>query len=124
MHLDTHVVAWLYAGDLDRFPARVRERLEVEILAISPIVALELQYLHEVERIDQPQHVVVEDLRQRVGLRIVDASFETIATAAAQLAWTRDPFDRLIVAHALTEGTVLLTADRSIRDNLDLAVWD
>ena len=48
IHLDTHVVVWLYAGDLRRFSPGARRRLGGEELRISPMVAIEIQYLHEV----------------------------------------------------------------------------
>jgi PIN domain nuclease of toxin-antitoxin system len=35
------------------------------------------------------------------------------------LAWTRNPFDRIIVAHALVRGWRLATADRVILEHLD-----
>ena len=34
--------------------------------------------------------------------------------AARTFAWTRDPFDRLIVANAIADGVKLLTADEII----------
>jgi PIN domain nuclease of toxin-antitoxin system len=43
IYLDTHVVVWLYAGDLELLPQEVRELLEGEELVISPMVELELQ---------------------------------------------------------------------------------
>lgn len=45
------------------------------------------------------------------------------AHAAAGLTWTRDPFDRMIAAHAIVADTPLLTADRTILDHLPLASW-
>ena len=59
MYLDTHVVAWLFAGLRDRFPGRAQERLEAEDLAISPIVKLELQYLFEVGRVTEGAETVI-----------------------------------------------------------------
>ena len=37
--------------------------------------------------------------------------------------WSRDPFDRLIVAHAKAQKTPLVTRDEKIRENYRLAVW-
>ena len=37
---------------------------------------------------------------------------------AREVAWTRDPFDRLLVAHAAHRGWRLATADAKIRANL------
>ena len=38
---------------------------------------------------------------------------------ARPLSWTHDPFDRLIVAHALHRGWKLASADAAILDNVD-----
>jgi PIN domain nuclease of toxin-antitoxin system len=123
IHLDTHVVVWLYAGDLSRFPAGARKRLEREQLRISPIVGLELEYLHEVGRISEGASVVLEDLARRLGLAEDDGDFASVVTEARGLAWTRDPFDRLIVGHAAAGATSLLTKDRTIRRHYRHAVW-
>ena len=124
IHLDTHVAVWLYAGLLDRFPPAALELLETEPLAISPMAVLELQYLHEIGRVALPAATVVDDLANRIGLEIAQAPFPAVATTASTLSWTRDPFDRLIAAQAITESARLLTADDSIREHLDTAVWE
>ncbi len=63
-------------------------------------------------------------LRRDVGLEVDDASFAEVADAAVGLTWTRDPFDRLIAAHAIVAGATLLTADRTILEHLPQAAWD
>lgn len=123
IHLDTHVLAWLYAGERDRFSARARKLLEREELMVSPMAVLELQYLFEVKRISQPGRLVFDDLAGRVGLRLSDQPLSEVVSASLPLGWTRDPFDRMICAQALSQGAALLTADRTIHENLDLAVW-
>lgn len=122
--LDTHVVAWLHAGDVDRFPDRARSLLETEALAASPLVSLELQYLHEIGRTSEPADAVLAALGRTLGLSVVDCSLTELIGRASGLDWTRDPFDRLLAAHATVEQAPLLTADRAIRANLPLAVWD
>jgi PIN domain nuclease of toxin-antitoxin system len=42
---------------------------------------------------------------------------------ARSLFWTKDPFDRLIVAHALAADAILLTADGTIREHCPQASW-
>ena len=122
VHLDTHVVVWLYAGDLDRL-APVANRLEGARLAISPMVLLELQYLHEIGRLAVRAEDVVGDLRERIGLRVSQHPFPEVADAALAMSWTRDPFDRLIAAQAAAEGCVLLTADARMLANTPRATW-
>jgi PIN domain nuclease of toxin-antitoxin system len=63
-------------------------------------------------------------LRQEIGLEVADASVADLVQAAVDLSWTRDPFDRLIAAHAIVAGARLLTADRMILDNLPQATWN
>lgn len=124
IHLDTHVVLWLYAGQVERLPAGVQEGLRCGPLAVSPMVVLELQYLHETGRIAEPAAVVMGDLRARAGLRVAATPFERVAEVALGLTWTRDPFDRLIAAQAQAEDATLFTADRTLRQHLPHAVWD
>lgn len=123
IHLDTHVVAWLFAGQVERIPAPARQRLEAEPLGISPMVSLELTYLCEVGRLAEPGEVIVEDLERRIGLKLLETPFGAIIAAARSLSWTRDPFDRLIGAQAVVEGAQLLTADETLRARLSCAVW-
>jgi len=124
IHLDTHVVVWLYAGDLRRFSPAARRRLDREELRISPMVALEVQYLHEVGRISENANAVLSDLGRKLGLAQAEGDFSAVAAAAMDLGWTRDPFDRLIVAHAALSGAALLSKDRTIRRKYRHAVWD
>jgi PIN domain nuclease of toxin-antitoxin system len=124
IHLDTHVVVWLYAGDLYRFSSAARRRLDREELCISPMVALEVQYLHEVGRISENAGVILADLGRKLGLAQAEGDFASVVSAAVGMGWTRDPFDRLIVAHAVLSGATLLTKDRSVRRNYRHAVWD
>ncbi|MBI2572076.1 MAG: type II toxin-antitoxin system VapC family toxin [Candidatus Schekmanbacteria bacterium] len=123
--LDTHAVVWLYAGDLERFPAGAQRRLEeAEVLGVSPAVVLELQYLHEIGRVTVPPAAILADLGTRLGLRVVETLLGPLVEQACCLGWTRDPFDRLIVAQALLQGASLLTKDRLIREHLPAAMWD
>ena len=123
IHLDTHIAAWLYAGERRRFSASVTRRIEREVVCISPAVELELQLLFEVGRTRQAAREVVSDLAARIGLRISEASFRAIVEAAAGLTWTRDPFDRMIVGNAHADRATLLTADETILENFRGAAW-
>lgn len=106
-----------------RIPPSVHALVESESPGICPLVELELTYLYEVGRVTEPASAPLAALGRGIGLRPVDASFEQVAKAAADLSWTRDPFDRLIAAHAIVAGAPLLTADATILENLPLATW-
>jgi PIN domain nuclease of toxin-antitoxin system len=98
-------VVWLYRGDLGVFPGPVRRRLEAEPLAISPVVELELGYLHEVGKTTAPAEAVLRELGARLGLVVDEISASLLFRAATAITWTRDPFDRLLVAQAVAAKT-------------------
>jgi PIN domain nuclease of toxin-antitoxin system len=91
---------------------------------LSPLAALELTYLHEIGRARDPVPTMLAALRQSLGLELADVSLVELAHTAMGLSWTRDPFDRMISAHAIVADASLVTADRTILDNLPLATWD
>lgn len=123
IYLDTHVVAWLFAGRLDHFPEAVRQRLEESDLRISPMVALELQYLFEIRRTTEAASVVVESLQRMIGLEVCDLPFPAVIREAQRQVWTRDPFDRVITGQAALRETPLLTKDELILGHYPRAFW-
>lgn len=70
--LDTHLLVWLYEDPEKLVPMAVRRRLDQELLALSPFVRLELQYLYEVERISVPSQVIVDEMTSRLELTHTD----------------------------------------------------
>jgi PIN domain nuclease of toxin-antitoxin system len=123
IYLDTHVVAWLYAGRDDLLSDRVLELLETEGLMVSPMVGLELTYLHEVGKTTRTGKVIIQDLQERLGVRVCDWPFGAVILSAMEQSWTREPFDRVIVGHAAAAGRPLVTKDRSIHQHYRAAVW-
>ena len=124
IYLDTHVVLWLYEGLLDRFSVSAKQQLEENDLIISPMVQLELQYLFEIKRIKRDSSVIVNELIKKISLEICKEPLQMIIQTAISLCWTRDPFDRLIVATAQISNATLLTKDTHIALHYKNAVWD
>lgn len=122
-YLDTHITLWLYSGQTERISKRAANLINRERIGVSPIVLLELQYLHEIGRITATPRSVIVDLKRRVGLAVEDRSMETVMERAHDLTWTRDTFDRLIVAQAALDNAELVTTDRLIRKHYSKAVW-
>ena len=58
------------------------------------------QYLHEIGRILAPPTEILAELRQSIGLKESEPSLAAIVDSAPGIGWTRDTFDRLIVAEA------------------------
>jgi PIN domain nuclease of toxin-antitoxin system len=124
IYLDTHVVVWLFAGRLDLIPPLARALIEDNDAMISPIVGMELQYLYESARICEPATAIIDGLTRKIGLKRCDVPFAQVVDMALQEDWTRDPFDRVIVAQARLRAAPLLTKDRTIQDHYDDAAWD
>lgn len=124
IYLDTHVVVWLYSGDLHFFPDKACRLIEESDLLISPLVLLELQYLFEIKRITVEPTVIFDSLAESIGLEKCRASFARVITEAMRISWTRDPFDRIITATAMIHQAPLLTKDEMIRQEYGSAVWD
>jgi PIN domain nuclease of toxin-antitoxin system len=123
IYLDTHVVAWLYSGATQLLSAKARAAIDRETLLVSPMAVLELEFLREIGRLTVGADAVVEELRRRIGLEVCDLDFARVVASARALTWTRDPFDRVIVGHAVAADRVLLTKDRSIRRRFRAALW-
>jgi PIN domain nuclease of toxin-antitoxin system len=125
-YLDTNVAVWLAQNSLDRLSMRAIEHLRgpgTERL-LSPAVMLELQFLYELKRILLPPADIQRKLEYEFGVRVCNLDFSSIVMTALDEVWTRDPFDRLITAHARANGLAwLVTADRRIREYYLRAIW-
>ena len=123
VYLDTHVVVWLFAGEIDKLSDTAREYIEERDLLISPMVILELEFLYEIGRLRYRQDAIVDSLSQTIDLKLCKLPFATIAREATRHDWTRDPFDRLIVANTICNDSVLLSRDRNILQHCQRAIW-
>jgi PIN domain nuclease of toxin-antitoxin system len=122
-HCDTHVVLWLYAGDIERFSIHALSAIEKHDLMISPIVRLELEFLHEIHRVKEKPERILKTMSLELGLKVCHDPFESVVLAAEPLHWTRDPFDRLIVAQALLHHLPLISKDDLIRKHYTNCIW-
>jgi PIN domain nuclease of toxin-antitoxin system len=124
LYLDTHILVWLYQDGAARLTSEgVRAIEAAEQLLISPIVEFELTYLHGISRINCRAVTILDSLRRDIGLETCTQPFAAVIGAALPLDWTRDPFDRIIVAQAAHRESPLLTADQNIRNHYSAAVW-
>jgi len=124
IYLDTHVILWLYLRKGEGLSDRARQLIEYEdVIVISPMILLELDYLHEIGRTALGSSQVFDYLRQRLGLQICRKAFKDVVRKASQLSWTRDPFDRIITAQSAIDQNTLITKDKIIQKNYEHAVW-
>ena len=124
IYLDTHVVVWLHEEGGTALPAASARLIEETLdVRISPMVRMELQYLYEIDRISEPPLPVLDILESLLGLTICNAPFPAIIREAEEHNWTRDPFDRLIVAQAALYNAPLITKDEVIHKHYPQAFW-
>ena len=125
IYLDTHVVAWLYAQGGAAVPKHAARIIKDSgDIRISPMVRLELRYLFEIGRVGEPPLPVLDLLSSALGLTVCPAPFPAVAREAESQDWTRDPFDRLIVAQASLSDAPLVTKDATVHEHYSHAVWD
>jgi len=124
VYCDTHVIALLYIRDLSFLPRQANRLLESGHLLISPMVLVELEYLYEVGKTKTGAEKIFKELEKTLGLKICDQKFINVAYGSLKQSWTRDPFDRLIVAQAAMTNSSLITRDEEIHKHYTHAVWD
>lgn len=123
IHLDTHVVIWLFQGDLKLLSHKAIQQIEDNSIGISPMVYLEIEYLHEIGRIKHSATQILQELSHSIGLQLIEIPFIESIEVSIDLKWTRDTFDRLITATASFYDAILLTKDKNILKNYAKAVW-
>ncbi len=111
--LDTNAVIWLLQGH-----RRVRPLLRLPRLYISPASILELQMLVESGRGRPLAGNAIADIAQDPRWLQDEPPSGDWFDRSMDLAWTRDPFDRLIVAHARVRGWKLATGDTRLSEHL------
>ncbi len=112
--IDTHILVWIVLNDR-RLTAAQRNALsdpENDIM-LSAVNAYELVHLQQLRRI--PIEESIEVLQELVGFELADLPSDVWRHAEELPDIHRDPLDRLLVAHALSGGMTVVTADESIR---------
>ena len=123
VYVDTHVLVWLFYGEKGKLSSPARRAVEEDDLVACPASVLEMELLHEIGRTRQTAPAILASLESEIGLRVCHLPFREIVTHALKESWTRDPFDRLIVANAKAAGAPLITKDERIRKHYRRAIW-
>lgn len=114
--LDTHFLLWAAQG-AEFLPDAVRGLIAdpAQPIAFSVVSIWEVAIKNSLAKPDF--HANPDRLRGgllRIGFRELDITANH-AVAVGRLPWLhRDPFDRMLIAQAIIEGTTLLTVDRQI----------
>ncbi|NTV74057.1 MAG: type II toxin-antitoxin system VapC family toxin [Holophaga sp.] len=119
--LDTHIFLWLNADD-PKLTKKARKLIdEAQEIFVSSVVFWELAI--KISRGDLAADL--EELKSALysnAFTLLPITVEH-ACATATLAWHhKDPFDRLLVAQAITEPLRLMTADHQLEPYSDLII--
>ena len=125
--LDTHALLWMISDD-HRLSSNARNAiLSAKELHWSIVSLWELAVKESLERFDLKLspgwHEWIPGELRRNGALQMDV-LNTHCHVVSQLPWHhRDPFDRMLVAQAKTEGAILVTRDGLIRAYDVECVW-
>lgn len=121
--LDTHVLIWALTED-ERLPEETFELINdyTNDIYCSAASLWEIQIKHE----NHPDKVpfgaeTIEDFVKELDYRMLDIAAPHVAALATlersdELPPHKDPFDRIMIAQAKSEGMQLLTRDRRIAE--------
>ncbi|MEE8057872.1 MAG: type II toxin-antitoxin system VapC family toxin [Pseudomonadales bacterium] len=119
--LDTHVFLWL-ACQSNQLPADVLSLCEIpeNQLYLSVVSNWEMQIKHQLGKLTLPtprERLVAK--AQEEGIDILTIENHHIDVLDSLEMTHRDPFDRLLMAQAQSEGLTLITADQKIHGYYD-----
>ena len=112
--LDTHAALWFFQAD-SRLPASARERIEDAGLAAHVSVASlwEIAIKVSLNKLTLPGEfeTLFPSSVPQSGLTLLPIAVAHIAAVRRLEHHHRDPFDRLLIAQAKTEGMTLVSCD-------------
>jgi PIN domain nuclease of toxin-antitoxin system len=111
--LDTNATIWMHHQHRRARPLRKLPRLH-----LSPATLLELQVLLEKGRIEFGSHATSAHLVDDPRWRLDEPPAGPWFLKAVEVGWTKDVYDRLLVAHARLRGWKLATSDEAILEHL------
>lgn len=111
--LDTHVALWAFAyPELLRPEVRSALTDPVNTVMVSAISIWEVEIKRALGKLDAPQGFAALCIER--GFDALDVTFRHAEVAGALPPHHGDPFDRMLVAQAVTEGLELVTTDPSM----------
>lgn len=119
--LDTHILLWLMS-DSPRLSRQARATIvSATEVYVSAATIWEIAIKFRLGKLREDPETIVEKL-EAAGLRELDVNYRH-ALATAQLPRLHgDPFDRILVAQAITEPLHLLTVDARLAAYSELVV--
>jgi PIN domain nuclease of toxin-antitoxin system len=122
--LDTHVLLWMLFDD-DKLSRRAIETLQNDACSISMASIWELGIKISIGKLKLPKTLAeITAQCESMGIEIHDITVED-CMCLQTLPWIhRDPFDRIIIAHAINRSTRLISHDENIHRYQEVdVVW-
>jgi PIN domain nuclease of toxin-antitoxin system len=117
--LDTHLFLWYVSGDI-RFPKTTRSKIShASEVYISSASIWEVSIKIKLKKLDAEVDQLVQAIAKSDFLELPILAKH--AAAVFRLPDVhRDPFDRLLIAQAISESLIFLTADTVLKNYSDL----
>jgi PIN domain nuclease of toxin-antitoxin system len=112
--LDTHVLLWCL-GAPDRLQRETRRKIEAPatVIFVSAVSAWEIEMKRSLGKLKVPADL--EDQLQEKRFTELPVRMRHVHALRSLPSLHRDPFDRMLVAQAVADGLVVVTADEKVR---------
>ncbi len=87
------------------------------------MVELELEFLYEIKKLRYQSYKIISYLHETIDLNICNIPFSKVSKETKKFNFTKDPFDRLIVANASCNNAKLISKDKNILNHYTKAIW-
>lgn len=123
---DTHTFIWWDSEPAKLSPkalALCQDRQNVVLLSVVSVWEIQIKLQLGKLRLALPLREIVESQRQTNDIEILPITLEHVLSLESLPAHHKDPFDRLLVAQAIVEEAVLVSADPNIAKYAVQVVW-
>ena len=123
--IDTHILIWYLNGD-NILPKRLIEIIENENnkIVVSTVSLWEITIKISSGKLDVSKSLnQIEGYLEERDVELLDIKFNSLANLLDLPYHHRDPFDRLLIAQAITEKLTIISADRHFDSYPVKVVW-
>jgi PIN domain nuclease of toxin-antitoxin system len=120
--LDTHAALWWLSDDARIGPDVVRQLTDdTNQVLLSAAVVWEVAIKRRLGKLEAPEELASTLLA--AGVQPLPITLEHAAAVEALPSHHRDPFDRILVAQAMIEGTAIVSRDEPLRAYDVSVIW-
>jgi PIN domain nuclease of toxin-antitoxin system len=121
--LDTHLVLWAMGGENSRISEKGMAALGSEEFEpiVSAVAFWEMAIKRALRKLDAPEDLLPQI--EGAGVELLPITPRHADLVASLPPHHRDPFDRLLVAQAMSEGLPLVSSDEALRQYEVEVIW-